>query len=251
MAAIIFALAEEMILWKPCKRGEGWKGLGARWAGRWTQTPLGMSTLRSYRVSVRSGGHRSRLHSYASRVTDQRAFADLNARVFEEVSMRNQSQGVEQYARMWPREIFYSLVPNQSGSKRKTAVFAKGLELLNEPGVYVLYRNDIPYYVGQAANKLRYRLWAHAWVPGERYHNFWNYFSAFVIRNTELRNLVEGILIASMPTANGAKPRLKKTRFPASMTKMTRDMYRYQQVNPRPEIERLNRLVKKLIDSLP
>ena len=162
--------------------------------------------------------------------------------------MRNQNQGVEQYARVWPREIFYCLVPNQTGSRRRTIVLAKGLELLNAPGVYVLYRDDIPYYVGQAANKLRYRLWEHACAPGARYHNFWNYFSAFVIRDTQLRNLVEGILIAAMPTANGARPLLKKTPFPALMTKMTRDLYRYQ-VNPRLEFEKMNRLLTKLIDS--
>jgi len=162
--------------------------------------------------------------------------------------MRKQSQGVEQYARVWPREIFYSLVPNQGGSKRKKAVLAKGLELLNEPGVYVLYRNDIPYYVGQASNKLRYRLWEHACVPGARYTNFWNYFSAFVIKDHGLRHLVEGILIAAMPTANGARPLLKRAPFPAEMRKMTRDLREYQ-VNPKREFEKLNRLIKKLTDS--
>jgi hypothetical protein len=127
-------------------------------------------------------------------------------------------------------------------------VLAKGLGLLNEPGVYVLYRDDIPYYVGQAANKLRYRLWGHACAPGERYNNFWNYFSAFVIKDDWLRNLVEAILIAAMPTANGARPLLKKTPFPAEMRRMTRELREYQ-VNPKREFEKLNRLVKKLIDS--
>src|SRR5260370_37376606 len=164
--------------------------------------------------------------------------------------MRHQSQGVEQYARMWPREIFYSLVPNPSGSKRKNIVMAKGqgLELLNERGVSVLYRDDIPYYVGQAGNKLRYRLWEHACVPGARYHNFWNYFSVFVIKDDKLRQLVEGILIAAMPTANGAKPLLRKTPFPAPMSKMTRDLHQYQ-VNAKQEFETLKLLVKKLSHS--
>ncbi len=162
--------------------------------------------------------------------------------------MRNQSQGVKQYARVWPREIFYSLVPNQSGSKRTTAVLAKGLELLNEPGVYVLYRDDIPYYVGQAGNKLRKRLWDHACVPGARYNNFWNYFSAFVIKDRGLRNLVEGILIAAMPTANGARPLLRRAPFPPEMRKMTRELREYQ-VNPKREFEKLSRLVKKLVGS--
>jgi hypothetical protein len=161
-----------------------------------------------------------------------------------ELPMPRETQIVKEYARMWPREVFYCLVPNESGSKRKKVVLAKGLELVNEPGVYVLYRNDIPYYVGQA-KKLRYRLWAHACAPGARYHNFWNYFSAFVIQNEKLRNQVEGILIAAMPTANSAKPRLKRAKFPGAVSKMSRGIYQFQ-ANPGLEFEKLNRLLRKL-----
>jgi hypothetical protein len=72
------------------------------------------------------------------------------------------TQIVKEYARMLPREVFYHLTPNASG-KGKNIHPVKGLELVNEPGVYVLYRDGIPYYVGKT-NKLRYRLWAHACV---------------------------------------------------------------------------------------
>lgn len=126
---------------------------------------------------------------------------------------------VEEYARMWPREVFDCLIPNEDGGKKR--LLAKGLELVNQPGVYVLYRDDIPYYIGQAT-KLRQRLWAHAGSSGGRYSNFWNYFSAFVIRDPKMRNEVEGILIAAMPTANSAKPRLKRAKFPRAVSQMAR-----------------------------
>src|SRR5947209_4611415 len=81
-----------------------------------------------------------------------------------------------QYARMWPREVFDCLVVDEKPRKQ---AMAKGLEILTKPGVYILYRDDLPYYIGQAS-RLRSRLWQHANVPGARYHNFWNFFSVFV-----------------------------------------------------------------------
>jgi hypothetical protein len=135
---------------------------------------------------------------------------------------------VEEYARMWPREVFDCLIPNENGGKKR--LLARGLDLVNQPGVYVLYRDDIPYYIGQA-NKLRQRLWAHSGSSGGRYSNFWNYFSAFVIRDPKMRDEVEGILIAAMPTANSAKPRLKRAKFPQAVSQMVRRIRRYQ-ANP-------------------
>jgi len=158
--------------------------------------------------------------------------------------MVHKDQIIKEYARMWPREVFYWLVKNESGKGKKISV-ARGLELVNEPGVYVLYRDGIPYYVGQAL-RLRDRLWAHACLPGARYHNFWNHFSAFVIEQQALRNQVEGILIAAMPTANGAKPRLQRAKMPDVVSRMSRDIYKHQ-ANPKLEFEVLTRrLVKKM-----
>jgi hypothetical protein len=156
--------------------------------------------------------------------------------------MASKNQIVKEYARMWPREVFYHLVPNESGKGKKVAL-ARGLELVDEPGVYVLYRDDIPHYIGQAG-KLRHRLWQHACVPGARYYNFWNHFSAFVIENPKLRDEVEGILIAAMPTANSAKPRLERAKFPVAVSRMTRDIYRLE-ANPSLEFEKLALLVRK------
>jgi hypothetical protein len=139
---------------------------------------------------------------------------------------------VEQYARMWPREVFDCLIPSENGSRRRVILGKgrKGLELVNEPGVYVLYRDDIPYYIGQA-QRLRHRLWSHAGSPGARYGNFWNYFSAFVIRDPKMRDEVEGILIAAMPTANSAKPKLKRAKYPLAVSQLVRRMRKYR-ANP-------------------
>jgi hypothetical protein len=135
------------------------------------------------------------------------------------------NQVIEEYARMWPREVFDCLVTNENGGRKK--IMGKGLDLLNEPGVYVLYRNDIPYYIGQAL-RLRHRLWSHAGSPGARYGNFWNYFSAFVIREPKMRDEIEGILIAAMPTANSAKPKLKRAKFPLVVSQMVRRIRKHE-----------------------
>jgi hypothetical protein len=137
------------------------------------------------------------------------------------------SKVVENTARMWPREIF-DHVADDGVSPNKP--LAKSLAFLNNPGVYVLYRDDIPYYIGQAG-KLRARLWAHATKPGGRLYNFWNFFSAFVVLDTADRNEIEGILISAMPTANSARPRLPRERFPKEVVAMVRKI-RKVQANP-------------------
>ena len=89
----------------------------------------------------------------------------------------------------------------------------------SQPGVYVLYRDDVPYYVGKA-DWLRKRLWWHALKPDARYYNFWNFFSAFVVLDATQRNEVEGILISAMPTANSAQPKLPKEKLPKEVIAM-------------------------------
>jgi GIY-YIG catalytic domain len=120
---------------------------------------------------------------------------------------------VSGYARMWPREVF-GLFPAQknAASKRKKAM-ATGLDFLQKAGVYILYKDDEPYYIGQAT-KLQTRLRGHAVKAESRYFHFWNFFSAFAVSNPSHRDELEGILIAAMPTANSAKPKLQRERMP-------------------------------------
>ncbi len=116
------------------------------------------------------------------------------------------------YVRMWPRGVF-------SRSETEKQMLSRSLEFLKGPGVYILYRNETPYYIGQAT-RLHQRLWGHARRPQRRYFHFWNFFSAFAVEEKGLRNELEGILIASMPTANSAKPKLEHEPMPSSVSKM-------------------------------
>jgi hypothetical protein len=135
--------------------------------------------------------------------------------------MGNKNRHVGAYARMWPREVFDRI--DTIGNRKQALV--ESLQVFDKPGVYILYRNDVPYYVGQAG-RLRRRIRKHAYQPGSQYYNFWNFFSAFVIEDSKTRNEVEGVLIAAMPTANGAKPKLPKEKFPKSVREMMRDIRR-------------------------
>ena len=131
------------------------------------------------------------------------------------------------YARMWPREVFFRFPALKSaGTKRKIAL-AKDLDFLEKPGVYILYRDDEPYYIGQAT-KLRDRLWGHAIQATGRYFHFWNFFSAFTVPREKQRNELEGILIAAMPTANSAKPRIRKERMPKAVRNLLRKINMYR-----------------------
>jgi hypothetical protein len=141
------------------------------------------------------------------------------------------------YGRMWPRDIFYRRLKAKREDlvfKRPTSLLFRTIPVLTKPGVYVLYRDDVPYYVGKA-KRLRTRLWSHACVPGARYSNHWNFFSFFVIegddeRARRKRNDIESVLIAAMPTANGAKP-LKREPFPKEVREMVHEI-RSGRANP-------------------
>jgi hypothetical protein len=98
-------------------------------------------------------------------------------------------------------------------------------ECLREPGVYVLFREDEPYYVGKTTKaSLFKRIKTHATKTKGRYYHFWNYFSAFVVPDAKHRDEIEGILIASMPTANGASPKIKRISLPPEVTKRMRQI---------------------------
>jgi hypothetical protein len=81
---------------------------------------------------------------------------------------------------------------------------------LDKPGVYILYRDDEPYYIGKTKKPLIKRLSNHALKPNARRYNFWNYFSAFEIASPSHRDEVEAILISAMPTANSSRPKFER-----------------------------------------
>jgi predicted GIY-YIG superfamily endonuclease len=123
------------------------------------------------------------------------------------------------YARMWPREVF------GRGALEKQE--KEELRFLDSAGVYILYRDDRPHYIGQA-KKLYSRLWSHAIQAGGRYYHFWNCFSAFAVADQKHRDELEGILIAAMPTANSAKPKLKREKMGRAVRTLLRKINPYR-----------------------
>ena len=121
---------------------------------------------------------------------------------------------VKGYAQVWPRDVF----DIKAAGKLAPAI----REALCDPGVYVLYRDDEPYYVGKTSRALFDRLWNHANQPGDRYYNFWNFFSVFAVAGSKHRDEVEGILIAAMPTANSSSPKFPRIELPAWIATLLR-----------------------------
>jgi hypothetical protein len=81
----------------------------------------------------------------------------------------------ERIVRMCPR----ALVHMQEGKKVLR-------EASQNPGVYVLYREDKPCYMRKTSNPLIRRLSGHALTPNWRRYNFWDYFSAFEIADKDI-----------------------------------------------------------------
>jgi hypothetical protein len=138
---------------------------------------------------------------------------------------------ITEYARMWPRDVF-----DYPTKGRK--VLADDLTILQNAGVYVLYRDDVPYYIGKTDHRLGKRLFVHAKRPTSRYDYFWNHFSVFVIPDKTHRAIVESLLIAAMPTANSAKPKeFDRHKVPPAIIKMMRDQRRHKATMGMPSIE--------------
>lgn len=125
------------------------------------------------------------------------------------------------FIRKWPRAVF-DLVDKEVG--RGSALVAKSLEVLSSPGVYVLYHDDQPYYVGKA-DRLRKRLYQHANSPNNRGYDRWNSFSAFVVNDDpNLMSYLEAVLIAAMPTQNSAKPKLQRVSMRSSVARIVKEL---------------------------
>jgi hypothetical protein len=112
---------------------------------------------------------------------------------------------VRSIAQMWPREVFD--IHNKKG------LLIKQKELLRGTGVYVLYRDDRPYYIGQTRRPLFERLHDHANKSSDKWYSLWNFFSAFEVPNQHVDE-VEAILIAAIPTANSARPSIPPVELP-------------------------------------
>lgn len=119
---------------------------------------------------------------------------------------------------MYPREVFNRKTSRLPGRQVRVS---KTISILEQPGVYILYRDDIPYYIGKA-KRLGSRLFQHARRPGSRHDLFWNYFSVFVVEDEQKRSEIEALLIIAFPTANGARPKLQKHPYPEEVRNVMR-----------------------------
>jgi hypothetical protein len=68
------------------------------------------------------------------------------------------------------------------------------------------------------------RLSNQATNPTNRLYHLWDFFSTFVIKDEGLRSQVEGILIAAMPTANNANPKLLMQTMPGTVRNLLREI---------------------------
>lgn len=121
------------------------------------------------------------------------------------------AQIVTKCAQGWPREIFDIL----DGRRLPESI----RKLLRDPGVYILYKHEAPYYVGKTGRPLFNRIWDHANATRDKWYGFWTHFSAFIVKNADQRTEVESILIAAMPTANSAAPRITPMQLPREITR--------------------------------
>jgi hypothetical protein len=104
---------------------------------------------------------------------------------------RNRPAVVKAAAQMWPRAVF----------DFDDKVDVKGC--LERPGVYVLFRDDEPYYIGKTQAGL------------------------FEVLSSKHRDEIEGVLIASMPTAaNSAAPKIKRIGLPKTVAQLMRNIRR-------------------------
>jgi hypothetical protein len=136
---------------------------------------------------------------------------------------------VSKFVRMWPREIFDAVAEAENGQKINRKTIASVSEVLNKHGVYILYRDDTPFYIGQAKSRsLGRRLRAHATRPNARRYLFWNYFSAYVIEDPKHIDEVEAILIAAMPfiVTNSAIPKLEREKMDRSTVRLVNRLRR-------------------------
>lgn len=131
----------------------------------------------------------------------------------KKLTHKRHSAMIKGYLQMWPREVF-----DLRNSGRLMPDLKKAL---SGPGVYILYRDDHPYYIGKAGGKIYQRLWAHANGTRDKHYHFWNYFSAYLVPKQKSRDAIEAILIAAMPTSsNSSSPRFRRVHLPKSLARL-------------------------------
>ncbi len=118
-------------------------------------------------------------------------------------------------AQLWPRDVFNLREGNKYLDDVKEILDKKS-------GVYILYRDDKPYYIGKTKNLFK-RLTGYARNPNSKRYHFWNYFTAFIVTKSRLIDDVEAILIRAMPLVdNSAKPKIHRIKIPKNLASKIR-----------------------------
>jgi len=140
------------------------------------------------------------------------AFIFLAARIADKMapfkkegaSVRTEKKICEKWVRRWPRSVFH--VKDQKHLLQSE---------LNAPGIYILNDGKQPYYVGKAQNL--YKRLCDYLNPDLSSYGSWDNFSTFFVRDSKTRDQLEAVLIAAMPTANRARPKIKRVRLPKKL----------------------------------
>ena len=123
------------------------------------------------------------------------------------------------FIRMWPRSVFEGLYLSQKTRKQKHDYqkHKKHLDLLDRPGVYVLYDNERhARYVGRSISGgggVGERILTHV-APNARYARDWTRFSVFFVDDPQLRKAIESILITAIPTLDNAQRPMGPYKLP-------------------------------------
>jgi len=127
--------------------------------------------------------------------------------------MKTKKSIIKAFIRLWPREVY------DMKSNGKNIESVKN-ELFGKPGIYVLYRDEKPYYVGQAVNLWK-RIKRHAVNQNSKQFHGWTKFSAFILEDKKYMNELEGLILSVLEneTANGAKQKITKIPLPADARK--------------------------------
>jgi len=129
---------------------------------------------------------------------------------------------IESYALMWPRKL-YSL---RNGNQTIKA-FRDTLE--NKPGIYVLYKGEEVFYIGQVGGKgsingcLYSRIGDHALNYQDEYSHSWDHFSAFIVTEAgrPVIDELEGFLQFACPRSRNTERILQgeQITLPTSVSK--------------------------------
>lgn len=149
-----------------------------------------------------------------------------------------ETQLTSEFIQMWPRQIFDVKADKTEGQKGQPPLLARVSKTLQKHGVYILYRDEKPFYIGQAQKKTLFsRIRSHATRPQSRRYLFWNYFSAYAVNDTQHIDELEAILIAAMPLvlSNSARPKLRKAPIEEPIRSFIRNLRRVDSEHDDPE----------------